>query len=376
MAARDRSAGRSLFGVAPRLPAGLGPVLRAALVGGLALVVMVAGLPPLPVAPAAAAVASPPGAVNPDPVVVAVTTPGPTPVSGDISTDAVWSAQGSPYVLSGQVRVMDGVSLTLLPGTVVKFATGTNGRLVVFGQLLSLGTPTERVVFTSGADDSAGGDSNGDGSASAPARGDWDYVSVRGAYDPQQVTNRDLSVFDYTDMRFGGNGSGSSCVYAELSVASIYARVVVSNSSFTESEQAGISIVSGQNPNGFVGIYDSHFATSMCGIQTSGVGEVMGNTFEDSFTKYAFWALGAKKVRVQHGPRQVRCKRLTGPYPRTGRRPLQPAHRRAGHLWGSFAAADRVLGELLGRRPEHPGPAGVPDDRGDQRLSAAAGVHL
>ena len=60
--------------------------------------------------PAAAAPAQPPAAVNPTPAIAEVTSSGPTSVSGGLTSDRVWSPQGSPYVLTGDVRVMDGVT--------------------------------------------------------------------------------------------------------------------------------------------------------------------------------------------------------------------------------------------------------------------------
>ena len=52
----------------------------------------------------------PPAPVNPAPRVVPVTAAGPTQVSGTLAGDTVWSPQGSPYLVSGQLKVPAGWS--------------------------------------------------------------------------------------------------------------------------------------------------------------------------------------------------------------------------------------------------------------------------
>ena len=46
-----------------------------------------------------------------------------TAVSGSISNDAVWSADNSPYVLTGTVTIRGSATLTIDPGVVVECGT-------------------------------------------------------------------------------------------------------------------------------------------------------------------------------------------------------------------------------------------------------------
>ncbi len=69
----------------------------------------------------------------------------PTNVSGLISTNTNWTVSGSPYILTGDVTVNIGVTLTIDPGVEVSFSNGDD--LFVDGTLTALGTASDSIRF-------------------------------------------------------------------------------------------------------------------------------------------------------------------------------------------------------------------------------------
>jgi hypothetical protein len=83
-----------------------------------------------------------------------------TPVSGPITSDATWTLANSPYIVTGNVLVMNGVTLTIEPGVTVKFDSAK--ALQIDGTLIARGTSSNKVTFTS--------------NQATPAAGDWGYI--------------------------------------------------------------------------------------------------------------------------------------------------------------------------------------------------------
>lgn len=95
------------------------------------------------------------------------------------------------YVVFEEININQGTHVDIQDGVIIKFADA-GSRLLVEGSLRTMGTAANKVIFTSMKSDNVGnpGDTNGDGSASSPNRGDWGYIEF---LDPSNDTTSRLS---------------------------------------------------------------------------------------------------------------------------------------------------------------------------------------
>jgi hypothetical protein len=80
-----------------------------------------------------------------------------TNVGGGLFSDTVWSTSGSPYVVTSDVALFPGNTLTIEPGVTIKFNSGT--KLILRGTMISSGTSSNVITFTS--------------NSSNPTKGSW-----------------------------------------------------------------------------------------------------------------------------------------------------------------------------------------------------------
>jgi hypothetical protein len=98
------------------------------------------------------------------------------------------SVLGGALVLTSNLSVNAGDTLTLGPGVVIKFVSAV-AQGNVGGGLVCNGTVARPVVFTSIFDDEIGGDTNADGAGTVPAPGNWRRLSFSSVADTSLLEN-------------------------------------------------------------------------------------------------------------------------------------------------------------------------------------------
>ena len=98
-------------------------------------------------------------------------------VDSDLSSVTVWE-ESRVYYISGLIRMTNGGTLTIQPGTTVKFTH--NGYLLAEAgsRIYANGTSEKPIIFTSANDSAAGGDSVLNDGNQAPLAGDWYNVEL------------------------------------------------------------------------------------------------------------------------------------------------------------------------------------------------------
>lgn len=127
-------------------------------------------------------------------------------VTSNITTPTVWTT-GNVYVLRSDVKIHS--TLTIQPGVIIKL-DDARIETVNQGRIIAEGTAVNRIIFTSLADDSCCGDTNGDGMATLPQKGDWTSIYLNGGSN---------HIFKYCDFLYPGQDKGGFHNAISISVA-------------------------------------------------------------------------------------------------------------------------------------------------------------
>ena len=131
-------------------------------------------------------------------------------INDDIVGDVTWK-NNNIYLINGEIIIS--AVLTIEAGTRIKFKD--NARFVVFGNegglILAEVTTLLPIIFTSWHDDTHGGDTNGNGTASEPARGDWYDIHIYG--------DDNASSFYYCEFYYGGGNLNKHVINLEPNTA-------------------------------------------------------------------------------------------------------------------------------------------------------------
>lgn len=117
----------------------------------------------------------------------------------DLTVNETWTSD-NVYVLSRDIAIPSGVTLTIEPGTVIK---SSSRGLEISGSLDASGTAEAPIIFTSLHDDTAGGDTNDNGDASSPRASNWDNLQFLPGSNGR-LSHVEIRYFGYVSQRRGG----------------------------------------------------------------------------------------------------------------------------------------------------------------------------
>jgi hypothetical protein len=108
--------------------------------------------------------------------------------------------------ITGTIQINAGDSVNVAPGTVIKLGKNSNNESFrVEGSLVAEGTADSKIIFTSLIDDTYAGDTNRDGTDTAPSRGNWNRILFDGASSSNSRLQNVIVRYGGTNLYFDNN---------------------------------------------------------------------------------------------------------------------------------------------------------------------------
>ncbi len=180
-----------------------------------------------------------------------VTNVGAYNVSGTLTADTVWTRPNSPYLVTENILIKEGILLAIQDGVTVRFANGTG--IEVEGTLIAQGNESSRITFAS--------------NQTIPHEGDWTGIifnspSVGATFDKNGGYTAG-SILEYCDIMYSG-GQGSAGAIACTGSSPYLKNVTIDKSA----------------SNG-IGIIDSEIRIEGCTIRNSTNNGIFINNVQD-----------------------------------------------------------------------------------------------
>ena len=148
-----------------------------------------------------------------------------------------------PYII-GNLTIASGAVLTLEQGIILKFRYAGFTGISVQGGLNATGIVSQKIIFTSIKDDSSGGDTNNDGSATIPSNSDW-YGLL---FYPESIDASNKII--YSEVRYTGGGwyapFGADSYNGAVRIKDAY--VQIDNTVFQQGSGTALGIYGAANP--------------------------------------------------------------------------------------------------------------------------------
>ena len=170
-------------------------------------------------------------------------------IEGTLSTNAtlvkrnVAGYTNIPYII-GNLNIASGSVLTLEEGIIIKLRYAGFTGITIQGGLNATGIVSQKIIFTSIKDDSAGGDTNNDGNATIPANSDWNGL----LFYPESIDASNKLI--YCEVRYTGGGYtapfGTDTYNGAVRIKDAY--VQISNTIFQQGNSCALGIYGSANP--------------------------------------------------------------------------------------------------------------------------------